>query len=509
MNNNERYYRRSYNAIERLINAYRNGYSKENMLKFRSELQILLANNPKVYQSEFSNLMLTTNIALLGLNKESMENTGKFNEYKKNVNSMNLDNIPNEQKLRLKKFYDSNTVSTDFDEWLSITKGVPSDTNNIDHLKRIRNALLHSNFSIEEDTPKLSFTRLKTKSYYEAELFNLQFNMFVFQYFSNIDSLGLSEVTHLFNIPKEKIKDKNMLEKFLNVISINEITYKNLKDFTKKSPELILKECLRKDYYVNIKKFLKDVNNSKNFDDFNIYTTMINKNYISYIIKHIEHIYGEKFYTFNYEIQSGIISTYLRYLINPKTELSNWMSHFWYLHASINNPKFNYNFFDGDEFGYESCYPALMVLKAYLVMYRLQNNEFDEIDYSEIDADPIELFTNLRLANVDGSPVTSNYMAESIIRKFEKENLKDPKLIFNKIACEIIRNSLAHGNIKTFIDTITSEPMIEFKDIDKKKGTIRVLELPIQKLEKFLNSKAFHPRNCYQKKSEKVLKKEN
>ena len=51
--------------------------------------------------------------------------------------------------------------------------------------------------------------------------------------------------------------------------------------------------------------------------------------------------------------------------------------------------------------------------------------------------------------------------------------------------------------------------MIEFKDIDKKKGIIRVLELPINKLEKFLNSKAFHPKNCYQNKGEKVLKREN
>ena len=59
---------------------------------------------------------------------------------------------------------------------------------------------------------------------------------------------------------------------FYNKIPENwEISYKNLKDFNEKSPELILKECLRKDYYVNMKKFLKDIDNSKNFDDLNIY----------------------------------------------------------------------------------------------------------------------------------------------------------------------------------------------------------------------------------------------
>ena len=506
MNNNEKYYRRSYNAIERLIKTYRNGYSKENMLKFRSELQRLLISNPKVYRSEFNNLMFTTNIALLGLNKESMENSGKFDEYKKNIFSVNLGNISEEQDLRLKEFYNSNTVPNDFDNWLSISKGVDSDTENIDHLRRVRNALLHSNFSIDEDTPELLITKLKTKSYYEAELFNLEFNMFVTQYFSNIDSLGLSEVMHLFNISPVQIKNKDMLEKILELVTINEISYKNLKDFNEKSPELILKECLRKDFYVNMKKFLKDIDNSKNFDDFNIYTGVINKNYINYIIKHIEKTYGEKFYTYDYEVQDGIISTYLRYLLNPKTELSNWMTHFWYLHASVNNPKFNPSFFDGDEYGFESCYPALMVLKSYLVLYRLQNNDFDEIDYSKIDLDPAELLINLTSANVDGSPVTGNYINDSIAKEINKGILKDPFHIINKIACEIIRDSLAHGNIKTSIDATTLKPIIEFKDIYK--NNIRILTLPISSLEKFLNSEAFLPKNCYQKDDEKVLKKE-
>ena len=53
----ERYYRRSYNAINRLIEVYRNGYRKEETLKFRNELKTKYISNPKVAQSEFNNIM--------------------------------------------------------------------------------------------------------------------------------------------------------------------------------------------------------------------------------------------------------------------------------------------------------------------------------------------------------------------------------------------------------------------------------------------------------------------
>ena len=102
----ERYYRRSYNAINRLIEVYRNGYNKENTLKFRQELINKYKNNPKIASSEFQNIMFTTMIALLGLNKEAIEDTGKIIEYKKNNNELDISTYPlsKEQKQRLKEF---------------------------------------------------------------------------------------------------------------------------------------------------------------------------------------------------------------------------------------------------------------------------------------------------------------------------------------------------------------------------------------------------------------------
>ena len=57
----ERYYRRSYNAINRLIEVYKNGYIKEDTLKFIEELKSKYLSNPKVAQSEFNNIILKIN----------------------------------------------------------------------------------------------------------------------------------------------------------------------------------------------------------------------------------------------------------------------------------------------------------------------------------------------------------------------------------------------------------------------------------------------------------------
>ena len=507
MDAHERYYRRSYNAINRLIEVYKNGYNKENTLKFREELIKKYYANPKVAQSEFNNIMFTIMIALLGLNKEAIEHTGKIIEYRKNNNTLDLTkfSLNEEQKLRLKQFIDSKTMSTDFDDWLSIKINPATDKDNIDFLRRVRNSLLHSNFYIDEDTPFMPFAQLKTKSYYEAELFNTQFQMFVFEYFGNIDSLGLSEAIYTFDVPKNQISNQEELIMFLLLTTIFKITYTNLKTVGIESPELFLKESLNEQSKVDMNKFIEKLKNTKGVDDIKFENIKISSNHIVDLIKYIEKVYGENFYKLDYITQSAIISTHLKYELNPKTEISNWMSHFWYLYSSLNNPKFAVSFFDGDEFGVESCYPALMILKSYLLMYRLQNSNFDDIDYSKIDFDINDKDIFLYSENIDESPVTENYFEKSFEKEKSKGLITEEKEIWNKIICEVVRDSLAHGNIRTYTSPISIEPMIELKDIDPKKGTTRVIVFPLSKYEKFLISEAFSPSNCYKKETDKTL----
>jgi len=505
----ERYYRRSYNAINRLIEVYKNGYNKENTLKFRQELINKYYSNPKIAQSEFNNITFTTIIALLGLNKEAIENTGKIIEYKKNNNEVNMSafKFSNEQKTRLQNFYNSKVVSTDFDSWLSIKVNPNTDKDNIDYLRRIRNSLLHSNFYIDEDTPFMPFAKLKTKSYYEADLFNLQFQIFIFEYFGNIEALGLTESIYTFEMSQREIKSKIDLLVHLSLITINEISYNNLRSLGLDSPELDLKNSLNEDCYIKVNKFIKNLKNNKNIDNLKWETKRISQDHIAHIIDYIEKTYGDNFYKMDSSTQGGIISTHLKYELNPKIEISNWMSHFWYLYSSLNNPKFSVNFFDGDEFGTESCYPALMVLKSYLLMYRLQNNNFDEIDYSKIDFDVNDTDILMYSENKDKTSVVENYFEKSFNKEKAKGLLIEDKEIWNKIICEVVRDSLAHGNVRTYTSPITMEPMIELKDIDPKKGTTRVIVFTISKYEQFLKSEAFTPSNCYRKEEEKVLVK--
>ena len=142
-------------------------------------------------------------------------------------------------------------------------------------------------------------------------------------------------------------------------------------------------------------------------------------------------------------------------------------------------------------------------------MYRLQNNNFDEVDYSKINFDIEDKDIYLYSENKDKTPITENYFEKSFEKEKNKGILIDDKQIWNKIICEVVRDSLAHGNIRTFISPIDLKPMIELKDIDPKKGTTRALIFSLSRYEQFLKSEAFLPGNCYRKEESKVLVKKN
>lgn len=365
--------------------------------------------------------------------------------------------------------------------------------------------MLHSNFYLDEDTDFLPIAKLKTKSYYESELFNLQFQMFVFEYFGNIEALGLTEAMYTFDVAQTQISSQKQLVKYLILMTINKITYKNLKTVGVESPEFFLRQSINEKSMLNVKKFVKKLYNTKNVDDIKWETLKVTPQNIVAIINYIETIYGPNFYKLDYNTQAGIISSHLKYSLNPKSEISNWMSHFWYLYSTLDSTKFTISFFDGDEFGTESCYPALMVLKSYLIMYRLQNENFDKLDYSKINIDINDPDIFLYSDKVDKTPITENYFNKSFEKEKSKGTLTDDKEIWNKIICDVVRDSLAHGNIRTYISPDSVEPMIELKDIDSRKGTIRTIVFTISKYEEFLKSEAFLPSNCYKKEESKVL----
>lgn len=504
MENTEKYYRRTYNAINKLINAYKNGYDERNTLEFRKDLMAQALTNQTIMQEEQVGILFTATVALLGLNKESMERTGKFTTYKANSFTTRLRDMHLPKKItdKIEQFDSQRVISTDFDNWLSILTKIDADKTNFDHLRRVRNGLLHSNFELEFDPVELNITHIKTKSYYEAEVLDTEFQMFVFEYFSNLEQLGLTENLITFDVSREKMNTREDLLKCLYFMTVKKYSYDNLKTLKSDTPELILKESTH-DFIVDTHEFDKKIKSSNNYDNFKVTDEKLDNNTIAHVFVYIEKNYGDKFFELDVDTQTGIIATYLQYKMNPKREISNWMMHFWYLYQNLYNGEFKKEFFNGDEFGKESCYPSLMILKAYLIMYRLQHQSFEEIDYSKVNFDINDIKVKLNSDNVKVPITSENYFKES----FDKENasgILSESEIWNKIVCEILRNSLAHGNIKTYNDTYSLENLVELKDIDPKKGNVRIITMPLTMFDELLNSEAFLPKNCKTKEKDKT-----
>ena len=98
-------------------------------------------------------------------------------------------------------------------------------------------------------------------------------------------------------------------------------------------------------------------------------------------------------------------------------------------------------------------------------------------------------------------------------KSIEKEQTRNPELrfddAFHKVICDVVRNSLAHGNVNVFISPLTLERKIELTDTDPKTKSVRKIRFELESFDTFLNSDAFLPKNCYNKKEgNKVNKKD-
>jgi len=509
MNVYEKYYRRSYNSIAKLLNTFRYGYSEKAMMEYINELIFAKDNNNQIFLEERSKIIYTLIISLLGLNKESMENTGKITKYQKSFHTLNMRsmNLENEVKRKLELFDSERVLSTDFDDWLSITLPILTDTTNYDHLKRVRNGLLHSNFYIDDSNFKLNIAHIKIKNYYEAEIIEPEFNAFIINYFSNLSVLGLSEqiYTHNFSY-KNIIKNKTELIEALRKLVITKLNYSNVKDIDGETPESIIVESAFENGTINYAKYHDRLFCNSNFElDINKCQEMIlEEKEITHVLDYIEKEFGNTFYEMDERMQKEAIIAHVEYMINPKKDISAWLIRFIYLFNSILGTNIDRESFCYDGLDSESCYPALLILKSYLIIYRLQNNNLDKLDYSKINFDFNDPKIDLLSKNADDSLCVENLFLDSFNKIKKRSELTDLE-IWNNVVCEVFRNSLAHGNAFSYIDLETGEQYIEFKDINKKKGTIRVIRMSLEKLEQFLNSDAFLPKHCKQREDSIVL----
>jgi len=506
ISNEELYYRRSYRLLNKLIETYRTGFNKEKTYTMWKEEFESALNNYSLVKTARDSLMLTISIALMGLNKEKLEDAKKIENYDNDLVLLDVKEfkVNPDARKKLDEFESLKTKSSIFDKWLSLITSPETDKTSVDILKRVRNGLLHSNFKIDTTNQLFTFTNIKTKSYYESSILNDNFNQFILAYFSNHAEIGLPEQTITYIVNSAiKITDEASLREYLKRIIILNYKHKNPTYNGHNTLDYIMHVTANKNI-LNINKVAEQLDkNNITIED--IIPTVLNEAGINSII---EQLTNKNPYLYSLESDDikSLAVTHLDYRLTPIKEISNILIHFFYVLMYLVNNNFDVNteFFQGDEYAKDAYKPALMILKSYLILYRLQNNNFDELDYDKIDFDfdGVDYFSSSK--NLQDPTLKVDYIEESYNKIKDKEPELDDYQIIKRIYIEIIRNSLAHGNIFPKFDSL-GIPVIEFRDVFKDK--VRSLTMDVDKLETLLASSAFEPKYCYKKEEEKTLTK--
>lgn len=491
----EKYYRRAYNCLSILMDAYRNGYNKKAITNF---INTINKKNSKIKYEELESLRLTLNVALLGLNKERMEATNKYSDYEKNIDNYDVRNLnlSKKEKDLIKDFENKNTVNTKYDRFLSITNNLATNYTDEDYINVVRNAFLHGQYELNINEG-ISTTKIKNKNFFEGEVLNPNLFYFITSYFSNLPSMGITEKNILYKMDSSmKIENDLDLEKFLQILELQYIDYETNKEYDGQNTlEKILIDKYQ-DKYVDSDIIEQELNNYKT-DELNIKS--INKKHLSnddieVIIAKIKEDYGESIYKLNKKQKFDIINAYVEYHTENARVLSNWLLHYFYF---VTMGKDDNNFFLYDENCNFCNDMALLIVKAYLVLFRVQNKCFEEIDYSDIDLD----INDLELTSFDENDNPANLFVDSFNKQKNKSNntYSDDEIKI-MVLNEVIRDALAHGNIETRFEFNSNKELIHtitLKDIYKSKK--RVIKMDIDTFRKYLNSKSFLPEKCIMK----------
>ncbi|MBO5529986.1 MAG: hypothetical protein J5970_01150 [Bacilli bacterium] len=504
-----KYYNRAYKLLEEIREIYSDGFNPERTYSFWEEKNRLYNENHLLFLERMNSLKLTTMIALFGLNKESIEKKEKYLDYDEFVLDLDfrkfeMPNILSKNDFNdgIRRFETYRNQNTIFDNWLSIHVPVSSDNSNKDIFRRVRNGLLHSNFDLEMDSLGISYTHIKTKRYYESIILNQNFEQLVKGYFSNCGPLGLSENDIILDFRDRDINNKQELIQFLfdtDIYMINNTVDKyngqnylgNYFDYSKKRIDT---EYLKR----TIKRMKNDGINIKGITGYNLDEISIIK-----VEKQINRFYPD-FYSYDHDKKLLIIKGAILSVIDVKSEISNWLLHFDYIAQSITEYKFDVNdpYIKTEINAKETCEPALAILKAYLIMYRMQyvknnpsdTNKFEELRYDLVDFDLDDGDYQLTVENSNDS--TFNYQT-LVNRKLQGNPNMDMDEINKRIVCEIIRDGLAHGNIYPYYEIYKNEDAIMIKDINPRNpDEVKVLQMTLDKFNKFLDSEAFKPKYC-------------
>lgn len=510
----EKYYRGSYELLDLLEKKIKDGYDEINYTNFFHEVRMF--GDYKIYQN-IHYLQTTMCIALLGLNREKIEKAGKHTKY--NNEGVFID-ARTDQRFKkifpkeLTEFENKKTINTGLDSWISIEHTLETNPTNEKLLELVRNSLLHGLyvpkvkevlqfdfFNNQINKNIFSTIQIKNKSFFLAELLNINFFQFVFSYFGNKQSSMSDKLVLFLSNNNIKINDLKSLRDYLADLVAIEIDYNMETDYDGKNTleaKIFAEICDafengRKERTINtINQIVNQELINKTISDVKANGYLLDVETMNFILKHIQNVYGDDFYNLEENEKLKIISGLRAYSMeNPKV-LSNQIVALYYLINNCFIGNLDLSFIDDSAYEKFATYPALLILRAYLILYRLQYNDFEQVDYDKVDIDYNNIIFNNK--KIDGSISNDNYFMNDLKKLKGKNKDKDDYYLMNQAICNTFRNAFAHGNIETQItveDNGDLRHIIVVKDIYK--GKIKEMIMDLETFEKFVHSEAFNP----------------
>lgn len=448
---------------------------------FKDEVEFMKAcytrsREDSLFLFDLNNIVMACSIALMGLNKEAIEKNGNNQAYGYDV-KYNI-NMPNEFFEKMyEDFRNENIVDTPYKDWLSVSDHSEHVSLSNDFLFNVRNSLMHSEYGFHmhnEDSYNFLMCNLHNSNYtgFEGKIYIPYYLEFIKHYYSNDGYFGLVDNLYTMRSSSKTVSNETELDYHLRSLDFYRLHYEN-----KKKTENVLEKQLHH-HKITI--------NNSNFSREKI---DLSEEDIKNVKMLVRYYYGGKFYSYNSNKQNRILIQAIKYTKDCKSVFSEWIMHFYI--CSVGAIRGEY---PGENFvSVFATKPSLLLMKSYLVLYRMQNTKFEEVDYSLIDNIGYEY---------DTSETHYNDFKTRLINKGINVSEEEYE---KRYFCEIYRDSLAHGNIKMEFRKNANGNLTQyfvFEDIYKSRT--RVIKISENELDEFLKSKAFSRENA--KLKEEMIK---
>lgn len=504
------HYMRAIHQIDKMYSTY---FDAKDVVTGESDYYNTLVNSRnKYFYYDLNNMLILCSIALMGLNKESIEDSVNHLDYKYNIDYsvpsfetivdtyLKKYNIPVVNRDKLKKllefkshekysfFNDKRSYPTPYDKWLKVESQNNVQNFTWNYLSCVRNALMHSSYLVQANTTDKdnynieAFMDIKNDDYknLSAKIFIPNYLDFIKFYYSNIAHYGVMSSLYMLYIDekyKHHIESPKDLKEIIDNIEIAKFKINNTSQEVKETFE-----------YRKIKDKSISYVQDKDMEDLDkeeVEFTLHNKEVLNALINEF---YGNDFYKYDTDEQIRLIYNITCFIHNPKTILNSGIIAIYENIINVGRKNDKYIALSSESYILEA---VMLILKSYAILYRIQNSHFEEIDYKKMEQ------VNYEYSETD--PYHLNLYNE-FKNKLMNKGINEDEITYQKrYITEIIRDALAHGNISMDFDIKENKVIQRIIFDDAYKGKNRTIKIELSELNKYLSSECFSRKEIKEK----------